>query len=236
MVRKFVFLMGMLFFTVALLCAQEPVKKLHIGFSFAPQAVKVINASERIEDSKSLFGFLVGGDIYFDLSQTVQCRTGLLYQNTRVAYNDYSAQWPSQAMNGEFDPSNKYHWNFDHSNHFAGVPIEFKIKPGQKSNANHFFITVGSRIQFLLKASGDVRTLENGVPVGSPFGIQSFLFEQNPIWTILSGGFGYEWKMGSGKMLVQPTIDYSPTRIYRVESSARSNGNMRFFGIRLAYY
>jgi hypothetical protein len=206
---------------------------MHIGFSIVPQVGKLGFSSVYVRETKSSFGFMAGGDIYFDLGQQVQLRSGLQYQWSGIDYVDLSPRFPGDEENGEFIPHRSY-WKFDHTNHFVGIPLEVKIKPGRAMKANHFFLTGGCRVQFLVASSGNVSLFRSGEPQDQ-LKLSSFLFEQNEIWGFMTMGFGYEMEFGRSRLMINPVFDFPMSKNYKVETTARANGAQRFLGIRLAY-
>jgi len=214
--------------------AQEEMKRTHLGFFVTPQVSLQPQGASQIEGDKFRFCLAVGGDLYYDLGAKMQLKTGLSFLQSKVNYRDYSPQFPDDVHNGEVLPYKSY-WSFNLTQYFVGLPIELKLKLGQEESPNHFFISGGCRMQYLLGTTGTVHLVESGNPHEEQ-DIDSFLFEFNSFWTLLSAGVGYEWKAGKGKLGISPVFDYSLTKIFKTDSSARDNGTVEFIGIRLLYY
>lgn len=214
--------------------SQEEVKRTHLGFSIVPQATKFHFQSDQVEDNEPKFNYTVAGNLFWDLSGRTQLITGLAFQKMNISYTDYSPAFPGDVVNGEYVPTLSY-WLFNYSNYFLGVPLELKIKLNQPEVKNHFFITGGIRLQYLMGNSGHVQLVETG-HTGEERDFDSFYFDENRVWSILSAGFGYEFKLGRGKCFINPVYEYSLTKLYKEETTIDANGHSTSFGIRLAYY
>jgi hypothetical protein len=213
---------------------QEAVKRTHLGFSVTPQFSLQPQGASHVEGDKFRFCFAVGGDIYYDLSPNFQLKSGLSFLQSNINYRDYSPQFPGDVEDGVGQPYKSY-WSFNLTQSFIGLPLEAKVKFGPPEKVNHFFLSAGVRFQYLLKTDGTVHLVESGNPQAEQ-DLDSFVFEFNDFWTLLSAGFGYEWQVGKRKLAINPVFDYSLTKIFKEDFSARDNGTVEFFGLRLAYY
>ena len=214
--------------------SQEEVKKTHLGFSIVPQATKFHFQSDQVEDNELEFNYAVGGNLIRDLSAKTQLMTGLVFQKINIAYTDYTPAYPGDVMDGQYVPTLSY-WLFNYSNYFLGVPLELKIKLNQAEIKNHFFINGGIRFQYLLGNSGYVQLVETGY-VWEERDFDSFYFDENRFWSILTGGIGYEFKLGKGKCFINPVYEYSLTKLYKEDTAIDANGRSTSFGIRVVYY
>lgn len=214
--------------------AQEAAKRMHLGLSVTPQLSLQPEGASQIESDKTRFCFAIGGDIYYDVTPSLQLRSGLSYLQSDINYRDYSPQFPDDVQNGEALPYKSY-WNYDLTQSFIGVPIEIKVKPGKAEKVNHFFLSAGCRFQYLLQTTGTVHLVESGNPWEEE-NLDSGAFNFNNFWTLLSVGLGYEWQVGKGKLAINPVFDYSLTKIFKEDVTARDNGTVQFFGLRLSYY
>ncbi len=214
--------------------SQDGLKRTHLGFSATPQFSLQPLGSSQVEGDKFRFCFSLSGDLYYDLSPALQLKTGLSFLQSKINYRDYSPQFPDDVHNGMALPYKSY-WSYDLNQYFIGLPVEAKIKLGKVESVNHFFITGGFRFQYLLHTAGTVHLVESGNPRHEQ-DIDSFLFEFNSFWTLLTTGIGYEWQVGNGKLAINPVFDYALTKIFQEDLSVRQNGAVEFFGLRLSYY
>ena len=214
--------------------SQEEVKRTHLGFSVVPQFTRFHFQTDLVEDNAYQFNYAVSGNLFFDLGQKAQFITGLTFQKINISYTDYALFFPDDVVDGEFDPTLSY-WIFDYADYFLGVPLEFKFKLNRPEAINHFFLIGGLRVQYLLGNSGDVQLVESG-HVWEERDFDSFYFDENRIWSILSGGVGYKFKVGQRKCFINPLFEYSLTKIFKDELATDSNGYSTSFGIRVAYY
>jgi len=234
MTRKTLFIILILFNISTWTFSQEAIKKTHIGISFIPQLSKQGLGSDEVEGKTSRFCYVLGGDVFYDLSSRMQLKSGLSFQGAKINYRDYSPQFPGDVINGQYVPHLSY-WNFNITHLFIGIPFEGKLKLSRVNKPNHFFFSGGIRVQYLLYTSGTIQLIESGNPWQNQE-LDSFLFEPNKIWTVINGGIGYEWKLGNGKIMINPVYEHPLTNLFKVETLARENGSIRFIGIRLAYY
>lgn len=231
--KKYIFCL-MCLHMVGYTIAQEEVKRTHLGFSIVPQATKFHFQSDQVEDNELEFNYTVAGNLFWDLSERTQLLTGLSFQKMNISYTDYTPAFPEDVENGQYVPTLSY-WLFDYSNYFLGIPLELKIKLNQPEVKNHFFINGGIRIQYLVGNSGYVQLVESG-HAWELRDFDSFYFDENRFWSILTGGIGYEFKLGKGKCFINPVYEYSLTKLFKKDTAIDANGYPTSFGIRLAYY
>ena len=237
--KRLVFLLGFLQLVV-ILTAQDEIKRTHLGFSIVPQITKFHFQSDLgeddsfVEDNSWKFNYAISGNLFFDIGQKSQLLSGLTFHKMNISYRDHSLFFPDDFVNGMYDPTLSY-WIFNYSNYFLGVPLDLKIKLNQRDLKNHFFINGGIRFQYLLGNSGYVQLVETGHE-GEERDFDYFYFDENRFWSILTAGFGYEFKLGKGKCFINPMYEYSLTKLYKEDTAIDANGHSTSFGIRLAYY
>ncbi len=214
--------------------SQDSVKRTHLGISILPQVTKFHFQSDQVEDNKLEFNYAVAGNLFRDLGAKTQLMTGLVFQKMDIVYTDYTPAYPGDVMDGQYVPTLSY-WLFNYSNYFLGVPLELKIKLDRPEVENHFFINGCIRVQYLLGNSGYVQLVETG-HVGEERDFDSFYFDENRFWSVLTGGIGYEFNLGKGKCFINPVYEYSLTKLFKEDTAIDANGHSTSFGIRLAYY
>lgn len=223
-----------LFSFQVLIIGQEAVEKVHFGISFEPQINSPINKTVDVVVLKKEMSFTVGGLILFDISDRIQFITGVNWQLMRLNYRDYSPDFPGDYMNGQNNHFISY-LDFDYTKHLIGLPLGVKVKLGTVESPNHFFLAGGIQVQKQVGYSGYVQLVEGGILTirRKP---KQIIFESNGIRLNLSGGLGYEFRMGKGKVIINPEYQYSLAKVYLHELSLLSNGRVSFIGVRIAYY
>lgn len=214
--------------------AQETPKKVHFGFSFTPQLGTTAFSSELVADNKSGIDYLLGGDIMIDLSPTTQFVTGLTLHRVKLKYRDYSPQFPGDVLNGMALIYNSY-WDFNYSDLFIGLPVEFKVKLSGRDKSNHVFLAGGIRIQRLLLNAGFVQLNESG-QLWEKRDPDGYYFDFQKMWFLPNVGLGYEFKFGKGKFSIQPDYEYSLSKILKKKPAVDASGRSSFLGIKLSYY
>jgi hypothetical protein len=214
--------------------AQEAGIKSHFGVSVVAEMGRPIFPSSSFSGGKSKLGYGIGGDFYLDLNSKFQLRIGLMVQDVKINYRDYSPLFPGDAVNGEGNPYLSY-WDFDYANQFVSIFPEGKLKLGDAAKANHFFVTGGIRIQHRFQTSGEVHLIETGTLTLSR-DIDSFGFDVQKTWVMAAVGIGYEGQFGKGKFFVQPTFVNALTKFFDEESPVAENGFVQSLGIRTGYY
>lgn len=214
--------------------AQDVEKRTHFGISVTPQYSLQPMGARQVPTDKFGFCFSLGGDLYYDLNDAVQLKSGLYVQQNSINYRDYSPQFPSDVENGEALPYKSY-FDYELNQFFVGVPLEARIKLGKGEKTNHFFISGGARFQYLFKTSGTEQLVESGHQREEE-DIDEEAFDSNSMWTLLTIGLGYEWKTGKGTLAVNPVFDYALTGLHNVYEFIPDYGPVQFYGIRLSYY
>ncbi len=229
---RYIFAATLVFVITALSFGQEDVRKVHYGLSLAPQLnISQFGNSDFVEN-KSSIGWTASGDIYFDLSSKMQLKTGIGFQYLGLRHRDSSAQWPSDVENGEWVPGRSY-VEYKSNYFLIGVPVEFKLLMNEK--ANHIFFIGGFQMQTVVDSDGEVIAMVSG-QIEPAIQLNSFLFEYNQLMASISLGIGYERQAGKGKIAIAPLLEYSLNDFFKLESSARSNGNLVLLGLRLSWY
>lgn len=230
---KLILLMLFLQLTIASF-AQEAVKRTHFGFSVTPSLSKPILDAEADTEAATEFSWSAGGDIYYDLTGKTQLKSGLFFSQTAVSYIDYSPHLPGDVVNGEFFPRNSY-WDAGYTLWSFGIPLEIKLKLGQPTAANHFFLLGGINFQYLINSTGGI-DLISSEQMAAQISPEDFPFEATSFRTSLMAGLGYEFSVGSGKGFISPVYEYGLSELYTVEASAEANLRLSGFGVRLGWY
>lgn len=233
---KRIITLSVLFSIVILSHAQDNIRKVHYGISIMPQwNISSFNDDPLNEDKNSI-GFSGFGDIYFDQSSRLQIKTGFLIQVVSLRHKDFSGQWPVDPTSGDFEPFYRTYWEF-HSDYTAvGIPIEAKLKFSDR--LHHFFISSGFAIKKVVASGGKIITTATGLPgyVDNSNYLNSFLFEPSDFLVSVTFGSGFEMPIGKGKLSISPGIEFSMNKFFKMNYSARQNGNLILLGLRIGWY
>ncbi len=213
---------------------QEVVKRTHLGVSATPFFTQPMLDAEAETEAATEFSWSAGGDIYFDLTGKTQLKSGLFVSQAKVSYIDYSPHLPGDVVNGEFVPRNSY-WDAGYALWSIGLPLEIKLKLGQPTATNHFFLVAGINIQYLINSTGEIDLISNE-QLMAQISPEDFPFEITKFRSSLIAGIGYEFLVGKRKCLISPVYEYGLSKLYTVEASAEANVRLSGFGVRLACY
>jgi len=216
---------------INLLFCQESEEKVHFGLSVAPQINISDFKSDPVFNNRPSLAMAMGGDLYLDISNFAQFRTGLNFHSVTLKHRDYSPQFPGDVINGQFVPHKSY-WDFNTAYTFIGLPIVFKIKAVDQPN--HIFFSGGLEIEQKLYSSGSIEATESGVQ-SEVYKPDNFLFRVTPTQLFSIAGFGFEWTQRKSKISLGPVLEYSLTKYFKLQSSALKNSHLMLFGFRFAY-
>ena len=194
------------------LAKSQDEKIVHLGFNVTPKITQQVFEDADLGVGETLFGFGGGLDIYYDVSNLLQLKTGLQYNYYQVSQIDYSPTFPDDNNgNGSVDIYSS--WLEDiYKIHYLGVPVEGRLKVAGEEN--HIYAKAG--IEALFKVADmresyivESQTVREKIQNNPLTELQNIVFKAKI-------GIGYEFKMADKmKLYVEPQLEYSLTGIYK---------------------
>ena len=197
------------------------------GLSVAPKLSAYFLEDKELSDDVSAWNGACFVDLYYDIREDLQVKTGVGLHRFVMSQIDYSP-----LFGCDFNPN----WGADIYNSYfktkiialyASVPIEFKWKIIEKKN--HIYLKAG--VEGLLKvASKDlVEVYECGMHTFNV--LENSIFVPRPFLVLPNAGIGYEffaWK--DKRVFIEPEVEFSIFRFYE-KSPIINNGYLLNFGV-----
>ena len=161
--------------------------------------------------------------VFYDLTDRLQIKTGLIYESYAYSLIDFSLLAPGDFMDGDID-INRSFTRSDIATTSLLIPIEIRYK--LLGDVNHLYLSGGPSLNFLL----DDNSI-HFVNLGND-DIPTSLIEVNSIQINLRFGIGYECNLGPLKLYTAINSFFGLSDFENFEGDAFSKS--RLYGVGLS--
>jgi hypothetical protein len=172
-------------------------------------------------ESSAAYNFAI--DLFYDITDDDQIKTGLSYENYSFDVLDFSPRFPSDLIGGiDIDIFNSFRTGMVEAS-FLIVPAELRYKIF--GNVNHLYLTGGLAFKFLLEDKSINNITSGDDTFSSPFLlVKNFVID-------LRFSIGYEFKLGSMKYYIATKSFVGLNELEKFDGSAVADS--RLYGIGL---
>ncbi len=208
-------------------------KVVHYGIHVTPKIATQLFVGDKLIDAMKSYEISLGVDVFYDLSERVQLKSGLNYTAISLREIDYSPTFPGDGDgSGGHDPYKSWYED-KRKGHFIGIPVEVKMK--LIGEVNHLYGKLGAETMFRVGSSSQSVVVESGTKETEIPDV--LLNDFSPVLFKVNLGVGYEFALASRtKMYVEPVLEYGVNKTF-VESDPagvlNNNSHLLNFGLML---
>ncbi len=221
-----------LFFTLSIFAQESDGDKLlHFGGSLAPKLNWFLSEDKDRAEAQTEFGFALYGNVYYDINNRLQLRSGVGLHSINNSNRDYSI-----TLDCDFDGQRADLYNsfveYNLESLYLGIPLETKLKVA--GGANHLYWKFGVELLLRISTTEEAQLHECGINTLELD--ENSLYEPRKNLVLLQTGFGYEWKVSTFKLFAEPMLAYSTSKTFESVGTTGSlivNGNTLQAGLLL---
>ena len=215
--------------------AQTDAKRIQVGLS-ASTFLSFVNGDERSHfKSNNSLSFGMQGDVFYKVGDRLHVNSGLEWLAANRDYRDQTAMWPSDVVNGEFEPGHGGNYLlFEVKENYIGVPLLLQYKLSAAENSKLFLIT-GFKFRQRISLKGDVTLYEGHQPSTIQHDLDEPIFgERTKFKTAFVAGLGFELPSGRFRIGISPVYEMELNKMRDdVTSDIVGNGKGSFLGLRI---
>ncbi len=214
-----------LFFSLILISTSsysQSESKFDFGISTGVLQSYSIFESDLASRTNSSLSYNFALDLYFDISDLIQIRTGVSIEQYDYETFDFSLNFASDLINGSVDINKSFSTSLVDFSYLI-IPIEIKYK--LTGEANHLYAIGGLRPKFLVRNNSTHTFFLCGDNTST--GTAEF----NNFILDLSIGFGYEFKVGSTKLFVSLSSFLGVNQINDLSMNITENSRLAGIGL-----